>query len=158
MAGSAVPVQQLKISLTGRCWRRVLIAENATLELLHRVIKALFGWDDDHLHVFTVGHRHYADPCHGLEETVPEDSMRLHQALSRPKATMSYTYDLGARWRHEIVLERVLDGHPLPQPECLTGQGDNPIEYYDPDDPEDAVPFDAEAINKLLHKLAAKRY
>jgi Plasmid pRiA4b ORF-3-like protein len=158
MAGSAVPVQQLKISLTGRCWRRVLIAENATLELLRRVIKALFGWDDDHLHVFTVGHRHYADPCHGLEETVPEYSMRLHQALSRPKATMSYTYDLGARWRHEIVLERVLDGHPLSQPECLTGLGDNPIEYYDPDDPEDAVPFDAEAINKLLHKLAAERY
>jgi Plasmid pRiA4b ORF-3-like protein len=155
VAGSAVPVQQLKISLTGRCWRRVLIAENATLELLHRVIKSLFGWDDDHLHVFTVGHRHYADPGHGLEETVPESSMRLHQALSRPKATMSYTYDLGACWRHEIVLERVLDGHPLSQPECLTGQGDNPIEYYDPDDPEDAVPFDAEAINKLLHKLAA---
>lgn len=157
VAGSAVPVQQLKISLTGRCWRRVLIAENATLELLHRVIKALFGWDDDHLHVFIVGRRHYADPFHGLEETVPEDLMRLHQALPRPRATLSYTYDLGARWRHEIVLEKILDEHPLPQPECLTGQGDNPIEYYDPDYPEDPVPFDAAAINKLLHKLATPR-
>jgi hypothetical protein len=56
--------------------------------------------------------------------------------------TMSYTYDLGATWRHQIVLEQVLGDHPLPQPECLTGQGDNPIEYYDPDDPADPVPFD----------------
>ncbi len=158
VAGSAVPVQQLKISLTGHCWRRVLIAENATLALLHRVIIALFGWDDDHLHTFTVGRRHYADPFHQLEETASEDSMRLHQALPQPKATMSYTYDLGATWRHQIVLEKVLDDHPLPHPECLTGQGDNPIEYYDPDDPEDPVPFDVTAINKVLNKLATENH
>ncbi len=153
VARATVPVQQLKISLTGRCWRRVLIAENASLELLHLVIKALFGWDDDHLHVFTVGRRHYADPFHGLEETVPEYTMRLHQALPRPKATVSYTYDLGATWRHEIVLEKVLEDHPLSHPECVSSQGDNPIEYYDPDDPQDPVPFDAVAVNKVLRKL-----
>jgi Plasmid pRiA4b ORF-3-like protein len=158
VAGSPVPVQQLKISLSGHCWRRVLIAENATLTLLHHVIIALFGWDDDHLHVFTVGRRRYADPFHGLQETESEDSLRLHQALPKPKATMPYTYDLGATWRHEIVLEKVHDDHPLPHPECLTGQGDNPIEYYDPDDPADPVPFDAAAINKRLNKLAAAGY
>lgn len=158
VAGSAVPVHQLKISLTGDCWRRVLIAENATLALLHRVIIALFGWDNDHLHVFTVGRRHYADPFHELEETASEDSMRLHQALPQPKASMSYTYDLGATWRHQIVLEKVLDDHPLPHPECLTGQGDNPIEYYDPDDPDDPVPFDVTAINKVLNELTTADY
>jgi hypothetical protein len=67
---------------------------------------------------------------------------------------MSYTYDFGAAWQHEVVLEKVLADHPLAHPECLTGEGDNPIEYYDPDDPEDPVPFDAEAINKMLHKMA----
>jgi hypothetical protein len=153
VAGATVPVQQLKISLTGRCWRRVLIAEDASLESLHLVIKALFGWDDDHLHVFTVGRRQYADPFHGLEETVPEYTMRLHQALPHPKATVSYVYDLGATWRHEILLEKVLKDHPLPHPECVASQGDNPIEYYDPDDPTDPVPFDAVAVNKVLHKL-----
>jgi hypothetical protein len=131
----------------------VLITENATLETLHHVITALFGWDDDHLHIFTVGHRHYADPFHGLEETTPEHTMRLHQALPHPKATIFHTYDLGTSWKHEIVLEKVLHEHPLPQPECVAGTGDNPIEYYDPDEPEEPVPFDAEAINKRLHKL-----
>lgn len=153
VAGAAVPVQQLKISLTGRCWRRVLVAENASLELLHLVIKALFGWDDDHLHVFAVRRRHYADPFHGIEETVPEYTMRLHQALPHPKAMVSYVYDLGATWQHEIVLEKVLEDHPLPHPECVASQGDNPIEYYDPDDPDDPVPFDAVAVNKVLREL-----
>jgi hypothetical protein len=100
----------------------------------------------------------YADPFHRLEETVSEDSMRLHRALPQPKATMSYTYDLGATWRHQIVLEKVLDDHPLPHPECRTGQGDNPIEYYDPDDPADPVPFDGAAINELLNGLATAGY
>jgi hypothetical protein len=154
MAGTAVPVQQLRISLSSQCWRRVLVTENTTLELLHHMIMALFGWDGDHLHAFTVGARRYADAFHGLEETVPEDTMRLHQALTRPKTGMSYIYDFGATWRHEIVLEKVLTDHPLTHPECHTGEGDNPTEYYDPDDPADPVPFDAEAINKILHKLA----
>jgi hypothetical protein len=147
VAGTAIPVQQLRISLSGQCWRRVLIAENATLKTLHHLIIALFGWDDDHLHIFTMGHRHYADPFHGLEETAPEHTMRLHQALPHPKATISHTYDLGASWKHEIALEKVIHERPLPQPECVTGKGDNPIEYYDPEEPEDPVPFDAEAIN-----------
>jgi hypothetical protein len=37
-------------------------------------------------------------------------------------------------------------------------QGDNPIEYYDPDDPADPVHFDVAAINKLLNKLATEGY
>jgi hypothetical protein len=154
VVGTAVPVQQLKVSLPGQCWRRVLIAENATLATLHHVIIALFGWDNDHLHVFTVGHRQYADPFHELEETVPEYTMRLHQALPRPKATISQTYDLGACWQHEIMLEKVLNDHPLQRVECVTGEGGDPIEYYDPDDPEEPAPFDVAAINERLRKVA----
>lgn len=158
VAGSPVPVQQLKISLTGSCWRRVLIREDAPLGLLHQVIIALFGWDDDHLHLFTVGRRDYAGPFHNLEGTADEDSIRLFQVLSQPKATISHTYDFGANWRHQIELEKVLDDHPLPQPECLGGRGDNPIEYYDPDDPADPEPLDVEAINKRLKAWAQARY
>jgi hypothetical protein len=117
------------------------------------VITVLFGWDDDHLHVFTVGHRQYADPFHGLEETGAEDSVPLYRALPQRGARISHTYDLGASWEHEIVLEKVLDDHPLSYPECVTGKGDNPIEYYDPDDPAEPSPFDIEAVNKRLRKL-----
>ncbi|MFC4854596.1 plasmid pRiA4b ORF-3 family protein [Actinophytocola glycyrrhizae] len=155
VAGTPVPVQRLKVSLSGKCWRTVLLAENATLGLLHQVITVLFGWDDDHLHVFTVGHRRYADPFHRLEETGDEDAMPLFRALPQRGAKISHTYDMGACWQHEIVLEKVLDDHPLPYPECVAGTGDNPIEYYDPDDPEEPSPFDIEAVDKRLRKLVA---
>ncbi|HEY5855112.1 MAG TPA: plasmid pRiA4b ORF-3 family protein [Aldersonia sp.] len=153
VVGSPIPVQQLKIMLAPGCWRRVLVPENATLEVLHRVIIVVFGFDDDHLHVFTVGHRRYADPFHGLGDTLPEDTIRLHQALPRPKATISHEYDLGASWRHEILLEQTIDGHPG-HLECVGGKGADPIEYYDPDDPEDPAPFDADAIDRRLGELS----
>lgn len=155
VAGSPVQVLQLKVSLHTQCWRRVLIPENATLAHLHEVIVALFGWDNDHLHIFTVGQREYADPFHQLEETVPEDAMRLHRAFPRPKTAISYIYDLGATWRHEIVLEKVLEDHPMEPPKCIAGKGDNPVEYDDPDFPQDPVLFDADAINRRLRKLGA---
>ncbi len=78
--------------------------------------------------------------------------MRLHRAFPHPKAAISYTYDLGATWRHQIVLEKVLDDHPLEPPRCIAGKRDNPVEY---DYPEDPVPFDADAINRKLRNLAA---
>jgi hypothetical protein len=149
---TAIPALQLKVTLGPGCWRRVLVPENATLETLHLVIKALMGWSDDHLHVFSVGRRHYADEFHRLEDTRPEHLIRLHQALPEPKTTISYVYDLGDSWRHEILLEKVLDQH-LPHPECTAGRGDNPIEDYNPEFPEEPVSFDREAINKSLQQL-----
>jgi hypothetical protein len=148
-----VPVQQLKVALSGQCWRRVLLPENATLGLLHRVIIALFGWDDDHLHVFTVDRRRYADPYYELEETASEDAMPLYRALPKPGARISHMYDFGASHRHEITLEKVLGQHPLVHPECLTGKGDNPVEYYDPDDPVDPEPLDVGTVNERLRRL-----
>ncbi len=153
VAGKPVPVQQLKVSLYRDCWRRVLLPENATLGLLHQVITVLFGWDDDHLHVFTAGRHQYADPIHGLEETESEDAMPLWRALPAPGASLSHVYDFGASWQHEIVLEKVLDGHPLAHPECVAGKGDNPIEYYDPEDPVEPEPLDVGAVNTRLRHL-----
>ena len=35
-------------------WRRVRLADSRSIAELHRVIQLLMGWDDDHLHAFTV--------------------------------------------------------------------------------------------------------
>lgn len=60
------------------------------------------------------------------------------------------TYDLGDCWRHEIVQEKMLDDEEIAAPLCLDGRGDNPIEDYSPDYPEDPAPFDRNAVNKEL--------
>ncbi len=53
------PVLQLKVSLTGASkppvWRRLLVPATIRLNRLHDVIQAAMGWDDYHLHAFSVG-------------------------------------------------------------------------------------------------------
>ncbi|MFA5886008.1 MAG: plasmid pRiA4b ORF-3 family protein, partial [Acidimicrobiia bacterium] len=51
-------VFQLKVTLLDTkppIWRRVLIEGGSTLDHLHEVIRAAFGWWDYHLHEFAVG-------------------------------------------------------------------------------------------------------
>ncbi|MBG0814629.1 plasmid pRiA4b ORF-3 family protein [Planomonospora sp. ID82291] len=143
-----IPAYQLKISLYGGLWRRVLVPENMTLGALHEVIRVLFGWGDDHLHVFETAKRRYADPFFGLEECGDEYACRVNRAMPSPRSKMTYVYDLGDCWTHEILLEKVCGevAHPV----CAGGRGDNPIEHYDPEYPEEPVPFNQDAVNERL--------
>ncbi|MEU4226871.1 hypothetical protein AB0F17_21440 [Nonomuraea sp. NPDC026600] len=100
------------------------------------------------------GKRRYTDPCYPPEECGDEDLGRVNRVLSAAQSKLLYTYDLGDCWRHEIVLEKVPDEEIGP-PVCVDGRGDNPIEDYCPDYPEDPVPFDRDAINKELAERGA---
>ncbi|MGH8933670.1 MAG: IS1096 element passenger TnpR family protein [Egibacteraceae bacterium] len=62
-------------------WRRVLVPALADLGLLHRVIQIVFGWEGDHLHVFTAGVDRFADPCHGLDCCADEGGAALAALL-----------------------------------------------------------------------------
>ena len=67
-------VAELKVSLARArppIWRRVRLPAAATLADLHQVIQVLFGWDGDHLHLFRVGKKQYADQFTGLERRFP---------------------------------------------------------------------------------------
>ncbi len=150
----AVRVQQLKISLRAGCWRRVLVPEHLTLGDLHETIRVLFGWGDDHLHLFRTRRRSYSDPFHHLDDTGDEYARRLNHALPEPGSKITYIYDLGDCWTHEILLESVQELPPA-HPVCTAGRGDNPIEHYHPDYPEDPIPFDQDTINKQLQSLFA---
>ena len=122
-------VAQLKVSLTGfrpTIWRRVLVPATATLGDLHVVIQVLFGWDGDHLHVFEVGKKQYSDPFVNLEETGDEEAIRVRDAMV-PGGTISYTYDLGTCWEHEITLEKTLTRDSRQEyPVCEAFRGDSP--------------------------------
>ena len=103
-------VAELKVSLPGSrppIWRRVRLPVTATLADLHDAIQVLFGWDGDHLHVFQAGKKQYSDPFVNLEGTADEGAVRVRDVLT-PGGKISYTYDLGACWEHEIMLEQML--------------------------------------------------
>ncbi|MCM4084572.1 plasmid pRiA4b ORF-3 family protein [Paractinoplanes hotanensis] len=158
--GPPIPTYQLKITLTRvrpPVWRRVRLPATATLDELHRVIQIVFDWDDDHLHVFTVDGRRYADPFFGLEETADEFRARLGRLAPNAGSALTYVYDLGDRWEHRILVERIIETE---QPEtsavCVGGQGDAPEEDWFPGCGRDATPFDLAAINERLSGTAPR--
>src|SRR6266704_1759907 len=150
-------VAELKVSLSGSrppIWRRVRLPVMATLGDLHDVIQVLFGWDGDHLHVFQAGKKRYSDPLMDLDETRDEEAIRLRDAMARNAGKISYTYDLGACWEHEITLEQTLPrDRGQDYPVCVAYKGDSPVEYWCEDDPEEPEPFDLAEVNRKLAAL-----
>ena len=134
-------VVQLKVSLHGMrppIWRRVRVPATATLGDLHEVIQVVYGWDGDHLHVFGVGKNRYGDPFAGLDEAKDEEETRLGELAASGAAKISYTYDLGACWQHEITLEATLAREAgRNYPVCAEFSGDSPEEYPPADDGSD---------------------
>ena len=150
-------VAELKVSLSGSrppIWRRVRLPVTATLGDLHDVIQVLFGWDGDHLHVFQAGKKHYSDPLMDLDETRNEEAILLGDAMARNAGKISYTYDLGTCWEHEIALEQTLPrDRGQDYAVCVAYTGGSPVEYWSEHDPEEPEPFDLAEVNRKLATL-----
>lgn len=127
---------QLKVTLLEihpPIWRRIQIWEDATLAKLHRTLQIIMGWEDYHLHEFSIGHRIYSvpDPDDDLYErkVIDERRVRLKEAVPRVGTHFGYLYDFGDSWRHDLQLEAIV----LPDPEgaypcCLAGERRTPPE------------------------------
>jgi Plasmid pRiA4b ORF-3-like protein len=152
---------QLKVSLAHwkpPIWRTVLIPATANLAALHLVIQALYGWDGDHLHLFRVRQATYSNPAFPLEEARDEYAMRVPAALDAGGGKISYEYDLGEGWIHEIALQKTVLREPgADYPVCVKYSGDSPVEYpdYDSDEEPRPEPFDLEAVNRRLAALGS---
>lgn len=64
---------------------------------------------------------------------------------------MSYVYDPGDSWAHQITVERIIDTDNADEaPTCIGGQGDAPVEDWFPDYGREPTPFDVAEINRRL--------
>ncbi len=123
------------VDSTPPIWRRLSLSSSLTLDRLHAVLQAAFGWTNSHLHQFAPS----ADP-HGHEfegiltpfdveegdEGTLESELRLDQFLAKAGDTLRYVYDFGDDWEHTLTLEAVA---PVESPEtAVTGQTPDPTE------------------------------
>jgi hypothetical protein len=107
-------IYQLKVTLRGvrpPIWRRILVPSHITLGELHEVLQNAMGWTNSHLHEFVVGKRSFGPPVMGLEAE-DESGVRLDEWLAKPKDQMTYVYDFGDDWQHQVLLEKVLEPEP----------------------------------------------
>ncbi len=132
-------VYQLKIALVGArppIWRRIQLWSDTTFQELHRVIQASFAWNDSHLHEFRVGGRRgktigpLLEPELFLNRSdLDEAQVELSDVLAKRGDKLTYTYDFGDDWEHEITLEafqRAREDQQLPI--CTGGRGEAPLE------------------------------
>ncbi len=173
-------VYQLKITLLGTrppIWRRIQVASDVTLERLHDILQIVMGWTDSHLHEFVSDGREFGTPNPEIPELENERRVRLNQVLKAPNDKMTYEYDFGDSWEHQVLLEKVLPPEPgVRYPVVVTGKRAGPPEdvggvfgyadfidaIRDPNSPEreeflewagedfDPEAFDVEEVNRDL--------
>ena len=119
---------QLKVTLLHTkppVWRRVLVDGSATLDQVHEVIQAAFGWWNYHLHEFEVGRARYGvpDPDEDFGPPARDERRTRLDKVAKVGSSFRYTYDFGDYWEHQIKVEKVLEesGDTL-VPACIDGR------------------------------------
>lgn len=131
-----VKTLQFKITLPGTSplvWRRFMVAGNIMFYDLHLTIQVVMGWENDHLYQFIYDKNNFIGNPELLEEMGDEVADDLDTEVSAvmdvPGTMIIYEYDFGDDWKHEVVLEKVLDIRPKHQlPYCLEGESNCPPE------------------------------
>lgn len=126
---------QLHVGLLGSSpliWRRVLVPYGITLGKLHKVLQAVMGWNDCHMHEFVFGGEVYgmADLNEDFGRKLRDERRKkLSSLLKSEKDSLRYMYDLGDGWEHLVTLESILpDEKKLKPPRCIEGVGACPPE------------------------------
>lgn len=120
-------VYQMKVSLKDSkppIWRRFQVTSDITLYKLHRVLQAVMGWYDSHLHQFVIEGTYYGEPHPDYGgEVISDRRTRLHEVIPGEKFKLEYQYDFGDSWDHTILVEKVLPRERgVHYPRCLKGK------------------------------------
>lgn len=120
-------------------WRKIIVPKNITFPELHETLQQVFGWTDSHLHEFIVFEKSstFGKPmvkliCHEELLNQPSDvPMKLEtegKFLDYLPAVVQYHYDFGDSWKHEIVIEKMIDQYDKNYPTCIEYEGVTPPE------------------------------
>lgn len=110
-------------------WRRVSFTSGIGFYDLHSIIQIIFGWEDYHLHEFTVGNM--AIGMLGDDEDIEdmpenfrfEDDVSLDLILLNYKE-FKYEYDFGDGWEIKITVEEITDTQTGENPTVIDFGGD----------------------------------
>jgi len=69
------------------------------------------GWQDCHLHMYTIEELFYGDPAddeYGFIETLDESKYKISQVIYGEGQRFTYEYDFGDSWEHTLLVEKIL--------------------------------------------------
>ncbi|MEW6522611.1 MAG: plasmid pRiA4b ORF-3 family protein [Bacillota bacterium] len=109
-------VYRFKVTLKGirpPIWRRIEVLGNYTFYDLHVAIQDAMGWQDYHLHEFEVRVPTGGVISIGLPDdefgrsVLPGWKTPLRRFFGKGVRRVTYVYDFGDYWQHEVVLEEI---------------------------------------------------
>lgn len=122
---------QFKIVIKGSkppIWRRVVVPQGITFEMLHQIIQAAFCWSGCHLYEFELRARGIlVAPDSAYDDfqmpgTISSDTVIDELVADLKKFT--YTYDFGDNWEHTIEVEKLLEDECDPWAKVIKYKGD----------------------------------
>ena len=134
MANKIYQIQVALKECKPKIWRRLLIPSNLLLSDLHKIIQTAMGWTNTHLHQFIKNRTYYTVKMEGDDmwdemDNVDYKKMKISDLLTKEKERISYEYDFGDGWQHEVILEKILPvDDTIKYPICLTGKMNCPPE------------------------------
>ena len=150
-------------------WRELDVRSNISLDVLHQVLQAAFGWSDSHLHRFSLGGGPFDlsselflcpyDVEEGEDEGTPASEVRLDETLQEPGDVLRYAYDYGDSWELTLKVKSVRPAAgDEPVAVCTGGRRAAPPEncggYTDAADLatvlDDPAAFDVAEVNAAL--------
>ena len=99
-------------------WRRVSFTSGIGFYDLHSIIQIIFGWEDYHLHEFTVGNIEDMPENFRFEDDVSLDLILLNYK------EFKYEYDFGDGWEIKITVEEITDTQTGENPTVIDFGGD----------------------------------
>ncbi len=122
-------VYQIKVTLLGvqpSVWRYFQVLSESTLYDLHCVLQVVMGWQESHLHMFAAGEDEYATRYDGMDlgrGVIEDDTVTLAEVAPSKGMKFEYLYDFGDSWRHEVLVQNILEPDPhATYPVCLGGE------------------------------------
>lgn len=113
-------------------WRKLKVPETFSFDQFHMVIQNAFGWYNCHLYEFSE-HGYSSNfsiqiPHEDSEENEMDSRKTdLKKYFKKVGDRMTYIYDFGDDWTHQIVLENITR-EKSSEPGCIGGKGKCPPE------------------------------
>ena len=122
-----VDVYQFKVMLAESeppIWRIIQVTDDIVLSEFHRIIQTAMGWSDSHSHMFVIDGECYSAPDpHAMLKSIDEGTITLSHLILEVGDKISYMYDFGDSWEHNILVEKILTpASDVQYPVCIEGK------------------------------------
>lgn len=130
---SSIKIYQLKIHLldvSPMVWRRLLVKSTTSISTLHGIIQIAMGWENWHLHRFTIFGKDYGIYYDGgMYFSDDPREVLLSDFDFNLNDKFQYEYNFNISWKHQIRVEKILnEDNRKSYPRCINGKNACPPE------------------------------